>query len=260
MWRGRENAAHRGRIFFKADERGVAAIEFAFLLPVMLLMYLGLVELARGMRTSQKIDLAAHVIGDLAGQTLTGGTAAGQAGLLDGDFTQLFTAATVLLAPLPTTSLNITISEVNIWQPTTATYQANVNWTHTYQGGTARNTRGCGLSQLTSPLIAQDVAPISPTTMPTAYTDNTKSPAVGPIIVVDISYGYALTVNVIAGLWRSGGVLTMNRTSYSPVRNPYITPSNYSSQSTLYPLANHIQDRTTSATAGTNCLASWNVY
>ncbi len=266
----RGGAAGVGDRFFATDDRGVAAVEFAFLLPVMLLIYLGLVELARGMRASQKVDLVAHVVADLAGQqlppnspppfttcsatSLPAGVQSGQAFLQDCDFANFFAAAAVLLAPLPTNSLKITISEVNIWQPTASTYQANVNWTHTYQGGAPRNSLGCGPSQ--QPLLAQNVSPISSTSMPTAYTDPTQTPAVGPVIVVDVSYGYALTVNAIPGPWSSTGTLTMLRTSYAPVRNTFASTVS----SPPYPLYNHIADVTTSATAGTNCLyTGWGV-
>ncbi len=240
--------------FFGADEKGIAAVEFAFILPLMLLIYLGVFYLSRGMRAAQRVDLVAHVIADLAGQQLSGGVGNGQAALADADFTQIFMAATVLLSPMPTTSLKITISEVNIWQPTPTTYQANVNWTHTYQGGTARNSLGCGPAQ--NPLLAQNVSPISPTSMPTNYTDPTQTPALGPVIVVDVSYGYPLGIAAIPIPWTSNGVLTLLRTSYAPVRNQYVTPAN-PTQPTLYPLYNHIQDLTTVATPGTNCLAGW---
>ena len=244
----------REGLLFGGDNRGIAAVEFAFVLPVMLMIYLGLVELARGMRAAQKVDRVAHVLADLAGQQLSGGVNSGQAGLADADFTQIFTAATVLLSPQPTASLKVTVSEVNIWQPTAPTYQANVNWTHTYQSGVARNTLGCGPSQ--GALLAANNPPISSNSMPTNYTDPTQSPAVGPVIVVDISYGYALSINAIPGPWSSTGVMTMQRTTYAPVRNQYVTPAN-PSQPTLYPLYNHIQDLTTGATAGQNCLAGW---
>jgi Flp pilus assembly protein TadG len=74
---------------------------------MMLLIYLGVFYLSRGMRAAQRVDLVAHVIADLAGQQLTGGAGNGQAALADADFTQIFMAATVLLSPMPTTSLQI---------------------------------------------------------------------------------------------------------------------------------------------------------
>ena len=47
------------------DERGVSAVEFALLLPLMLTLYLGAVEVSQGIRADRKVTLTARTIVDL---------------------------------------------------------------------------------------------------------------------------------------------------------------------------------------------------
>ena len=47
------------------DERGVSAVEFALLLPLMLTLYLGAVEVSQGIGADRKVTLTARTIGDL---------------------------------------------------------------------------------------------------------------------------------------------------------------------------------------------------
>ena len=253
----------RAAAAFEANKAGIAAVEFAFILPIMLAIYLGIVELARGLSASRKIDLIAHAMSDLTGQQLTGGgtaTAAntcsvggGQAAICDSTMTQIFAAAVALLAPLDPTSLQITISEVNI-QLISGVYKASVNWTVSYNGGTLRSGQGCTLNTY---LSASDNPPITPTSMPTSFTNANNipglTPTLGPVIVADVSYTYNLnTFNLpnvnLQSTWGPIGSITMNRTNYSPVRNTY---TNTNPSPVLF---NHIQDLTTSATNGVNCL------
>lgn len=53
------------------DRRGVALIEFAIVLPVLLLLFLGGFNLARAMSMSRKATVATHVVADLASQQRT---------------------------------------------------------------------------------------------------------------------------------------------------------------------------------------------
>lgn len=218
----------------RTDQRGIAAVEFALILPLMLMIYMGLVELSRGMRAAQKLDLVAHTLADLTAQQPSGGQALGQAGLTEADITAIFSAANTLLAPLPTGALKMTISEVNIIGTPTATptsWQAKTTWTVTRNGATARP---CTV------LTAGDVAPVSVNTMPTSYTQITNgvNPTVGPVIVADVVYQYSPGVHFEIMKWGSPPTWTMQRTSYAPVRNTYSPP--------------HIQYFMTS---GTNCQA-----
>ncbi len=53
---------------FRDDERGIAAIEFAIIAPIMIGMYFGLAEIAHALSTDRKISHATNVAGDLATQ------------------------------------------------------------------------------------------------------------------------------------------------------------------------------------------------
>ena len=44
------------------DERGVSAIEFAMMLPLMLTLYLGAVELSQGVGAERKVTLTARTV------------------------------------------------------------------------------------------------------------------------------------------------------------------------------------------------------
>lgn len=215
------------------DDRGIAAVEFALILPLMLMIFLGLVELSRGMRTAQKLDLVTHTLSDLTAQQLTGGTEnKDQAGLNGTDFAAIFSAASTIMAPQSTTNLKMTISEVEITQtpapPTPPTsWTAKTRWSITYNGGTLRD----------NPLLpAEDAAPVSATTMPTSYTAEVSGvkPTTGSIIVADVVYNYSPGVNFEFFKWSSPPTWTMSRTSYAPVRNTYV-PSHIQYNVTAYP-------------------------
>jgi Flp pilus assembly protein TadG len=53
---------------FCADRKGVSAIEFALVLPVLLMMYIGTMELGQAIETNKKVSRAASMVGDLVTQ------------------------------------------------------------------------------------------------------------------------------------------------------------------------------------------------
>jgi len=54
---------------FVRDQEGIAAIEFAFIAPIMLFMYFGMAEVATAISVDRKISHSANVAGDLATQS-----------------------------------------------------------------------------------------------------------------------------------------------------------------------------------------------
>jgi Flp pilus assembly protein TadG len=108
---------------FAGERRGVAAIEFAMLLPVMMTLYLGSVEASQGIATQRKVTLTAHALADLASQYTD---------ITNADMSNILAAGPAIIAPYATTSLQEVVSEIAI----NAQGQASVVWSDS-QGGTA---------------------------------------------------------------------------------------------------------------------------
>jgi Flp pilus assembly protein TadG len=106
------------------DERGVSAVEFAMLLPLMITLYLGGVEVSQAIAVDRKVTLVARSLGDLVAQSTT---------VTNADMTNILNAATAVVQPFPDTTLKVVVSSVTI----DATNVAKVVWSDT-KNGTAR--------------------------------------------------------------------------------------------------------------------------
>ncbi len=85
------------------NEDGISAVEFAFIAPVMLLIYFGCVELSFLMRADRKVSATAASLGDLTARL-------GRA--TDGDMRELYNAAAVLMQPHPAADARMRITSV----------------------------------------------------------------------------------------------------------------------------------------------------
>jgi Flp pilus assembly protein TadG len=63
--------ARKGWRSFRGDRRGVAAIEFAFIAPLLLVMYFVTMEVAQGIDSNKKVGRVASIVGDLLTQQQT---------------------------------------------------------------------------------------------------------------------------------------------------------------------------------------------
>ena len=88
---------------FRRDQRGVAAVEFALIAPVLIAMYFGLAEYCQAMMADRKATHVASSIGDLVAQS-DQVTAA--------DLADIFAIGKPLIAPFPTTDLKIRVASV----------------------------------------------------------------------------------------------------------------------------------------------------
>ena len=102
---------------FAADKRGVSAIEFALVAPILIMAYLGLAELTLGMMASRKSSHLAATIGDLAAQSETLSTA---------NITDMFAIGSSMLQPFNTTGNALKIRLTSVTMQTNN--KATVDW------------------------------------------------------------------------------------------------------------------------------------
>jgi len=114
----------RRMIRLARDERGVSAVEFAMLLPLMVTLYLGGVEVSQGVSIDRKVTLTARTVTDLVSQVSSVNNAA---------MNNILTAATAVLSPYPTGNAKVTVSVLKI----DANSKVTVTWSDTLNG-TAR--------------------------------------------------------------------------------------------------------------------------
>ena len=90
---------------FKRDASGGAAVEFAIIAPVMLLIFFGAAEVSQGVAAHRKMTLAARTISDLVART----------GDIDqNELKNVFTASTYILRPFDLTDFKATVSAIGI--------------------------------------------------------------------------------------------------------------------------------------------------
>jgi Flp pilus assembly protein TadG len=103
---------------FFSDRSGIAATEFAVIVPLMLVMFFGTVEFSSGLAVDRNVSLVARALANLTSQ----GTQA-----TSSDLTNYFTAGNLIMTPYA--SPNMTISELYI-DPSSG--NARVQWSQGY--------------------------------------------------------------------------------------------------------------------------------
>jgi Flp pilus assembly protein TadG len=109
----------------RGDKNGVAAVEFAFIIPMMLVLFFGTNEFASGVAVDRKVTLMARTLSDLTSQNTS---------VTDTQLTNFFNAANSMMTPYSATPVKATITELYI-DPTTL--QAKVQWS---KGAAARGS------------------------------------------------------------------------------------------------------------------------
>jgi Flp pilus assembly protein TadG len=98
------------------DNSGIAATEFAVIVPIMLVMFFGTVEFSSGVAVDRKVTLVARTLSDLTSQSLS---------VADSDATNFFAASGKILTPYAPTPTQAKISELYV---DSSTLQARVQW------------------------------------------------------------------------------------------------------------------------------------
>lgn len=88
---------------FARDARGLSAVEFAFILPVMIIMYVGAVEFSHALTVDRRVTSVASSAADLTAQAEQ---------VTAAEVQDIFTAATSIMMPYTADPISIVISSV----------------------------------------------------------------------------------------------------------------------------------------------------
>jgi Flp pilus assembly protein TadG len=138
------------------DVKGVAAVEFALILPIVLMLFLGGMELSNAAATHRKLTDTTIELANVVSQYTT---------MAPPDVSSVFNASAQIMAPYPTSQLSIVLSEVT----TNSSNVPRVTWSQAYNGATplavgATVTMPSGLPQpSTSYMLVQTTYAYSPT-------------------------------------------------------------------------------------------------
>ena len=108
------------------DTSGISLVEFAFIIPVLVAILLGAVELSHALMVDRKVTNAAQAVGDLVSQRETFGTAA--------DLAEVNSAAELVIAPF-SPAFAITIVHVPYDVNGNPDTGAQENWQESINGG-----------------------------------------------------------------------------------------------------------------------------
>jgi Flp pilus assembly protein TadG len=106
---------------FVSRTEGVAAVEFAIILPFMLALYLGSIEVGNGVALQFKAALATRTVADLASQYTS---------INNTTMTGILASASTVVAPYSASGMVVTISEIT----TNAAGQATIAWSDSLNG------------------------------------------------------------------------------------------------------------------------------
>jgi Flp pilus assembly protein TadG len=90
---------------FRDDQRGISAVEFAMLLPLMITLYFGVEEVTHGVAAQRKVTLTARTIADIASQFTS---------INNAQMANILEASKAVIDPYKPQELKVTVSAVSV--------------------------------------------------------------------------------------------------------------------------------------------------
>jgi Flp pilus assembly protein TadG len=148
-----------GFVRLAQDLRGLSAVEFAMVLPLLLTLYLGTAEVSQGVGIDRKVTLTTRTAADLTARVSS---------ISNSDMSKILAASSALVTPYDPTKLKVTVSLVSIDSNSNAT----VSWSCTLNG-TKRATN-------------------SSVTLPAAFLNPSTA-----LVFSEVSYSYKPTIGYV---------------------------------------------------------------
>lgn len=146
------------------EQSGLAAVEFALILPIMLLLFLGSFETTNLVLAHMKLEASAETAADLVAQTRVNTV------LQSADFTSVTNAAKQILTPLPTSGALLKIAFASV---TYNTGSAVIDW----------HTEVNSATPITTATIPNNVS--------LANLGNQTNGSTDSVIIVTLTYSYS---------------------------------------------------------------------
>lgn len=89
----------------KHDRRGIAAVEFAFVLPFLVVLFIGGYQISDAISAFRKVTVATKTVADLTSQYTS---------VTNNDLDQILAASQQVMAPYKVSNAQITVSQVSI--------------------------------------------------------------------------------------------------------------------------------------------------
>ena len=137
------------------DSRGIAVVEFALVLPLMLIMLIGAFTISDMISAYRKVTITTRALTDLVSRNIS--PAAGAGGTTVGTY---LTSSELVMQPYSATSTTVQVSELRVCDAT----HAWVVWTQAQTGTTAATSTVTASTVVTIPtsLVTGPMVPTSP--------------------------------------------------------------------------------------------------
>ena len=139
-----------------SNRKGVASIEFAMVVPVMVMMFMGIVEFSQAITVDRRVNQVASSAADLIARTDATTTT---------ELNSIMNVVEVLMRPYSETPMKVTVS--NVIASTSNAANTVVCWAYNHQGGVASYNAGDAY------------------TLPTGVVESGES-----VLVVEVTYAY----------------------------------------------------------------------
>lgn len=108
----------RQAVAFRGAAAGVAAVEFAMVLPVMIAMLLGMTEVTSGVNMDRKLAILSRSLADLSARVPK---------ITTSEMSNIFAAASSVMQPYSSSTTQMVVSSIRVRKVGTA-YQGDVQW------------------------------------------------------------------------------------------------------------------------------------
>jgi Flp pilus assembly protein TadG len=154
---------------FHNDRRGVSAVEFALVLPLMVILFVGVLQVSELASVKRKTTLVARATADLVAQSQS---------INQNDLNAVFQAGVAVMAPFDTTPLRIRITSIKIDKDK----KASVVWSKIYLAET-----DAGWVETTGSPTVDEALKVADTHLILSEVSYTHKPAAGYLLTGALS-------------------------------------------------------------------------